>query len=85
MLLALIVAEPNFSFETLAFEAISAFGTVGLSLGITSLLSAAGKFIIILLMFFGRVGPLTIVFAISNRSQSSKSLIRYPEGKVIVG
>jgi trk system potassium uptake protein TrkH len=52
----------------LAFEVVSAFGTVGLSTGITSSLSTAGKLIVILTMFAGRVGPLTVALAVSGSS-----------------
>jgi len=52
---------------THAFEAVSAFGTVGLSMGITSHLSAAGKIVLIALMFIGRLGPLTFIFVLSRR------------------
>lgn len=85
LMLVLIVVEPGHSFEDLVFETFSAFGTVGLSLGITPYLTTAGKVVITVLMFFGRLGPLTIVLAISRSGQSKKQLIRYPEGKIIVG
>jgi trk system potassium uptake protein TrkH len=56
------------SFEALMFEAASALGTVGLSMGITSSLSELGKFIVVMLMFCGRVGPLTFGAALFLRS-----------------
>ncbi|MGX8797516.1 TrkH family potassium uptake protein [Fusibacter sp. JL298sf-3] len=84
MIFLMSIVEPAFSLEQIIFEVFSAFGTVGLSLGITPSLSALGKFLIISLMFFGRVGPLTIVLAISSRG-TRKPLIRYPEGRIIVG
>lgn len=71
-------------FKQLLFEAVSAFGTVGLSLGITPYLSSLGKFIIILLMFIGRIGPLTLALAIGVKEEPS-SLYTYPEGKILVG
>jgi len=81
----LIVFEPNRSLEALMFESLSAFGTVGLSLGITPSLSIMGKVILAIMMFFGRIGPLTIVFALSNRSNAAgRDLLRYPEGKIMV-
>lgn len=55
------IVDPDLSLKAVAFECISAFGTVGSSLNATPLLTYAGKVIIILLMFFGRVGVLTIV------------------------
>ena len=51
----------------LAFESFSAFGTVGLSTGITASLSVAGRLVVALAMFVGRLGPLTIVLAFSER------------------
>lgn len=54
------------------FEAVSAFGTVGLSMGVTSTLSAGGKLVLIALMFLGRLGPLTFIFALVSRSRAPK-------------
>ncbi|MCH4888652.1 Trk family potassium uptake protein [Acidaminobacter sp. JC074] len=79
----LTMTEKGADFITLLFEAISALGTVGLSLGYTSSLSALGQIIIIFTMFAGRVGALTIVFALAQ--SDNKALIRYPESKVSVG
>ena len=59
--LLLCIAEPHFTFMQLLFEVISAFGTVGLSTGITPHLSVIGKSIIILTMYVGRLGALTVV------------------------
>lgn len=82
----LTVAESSHTFEAILFESLSAFGTVGLSMGITPTLTLAGKIIITIMMFFGRLGPLTIVIALNKRASNSKrDLIRYPEGKIIVG
>lgn len=58
---ALSLAEPQFSFLQLLFESVSAFGTVGLSTGITPNLSVIGKLIIILTMFVGRLGAITVI------------------------
>lgn len=69
----------------IVFEAVSAFGTVGLSMGITTELTVVGRLMIMLTMFVGRVGPLTIAFAISEIQSSKESgKYRYPDGKVIV-
>ena len=59
--LVMCVLEPDYSFMQLLFECTSAFGTVGLSTGITPDLSVAGKLVIILTMFIGRLGTLTII------------------------
>lgn len=71
------------SFLKLLFEATSAFGTVGLTTGITPGLSTPGKILIILTMFAGRVGPLTLAFALGQRK--IKALYKNPEGKVMIG
>ncbi|MDA8228477.1 MAG: TrkH family potassium uptake protein [Desulfitobacterium hafniense] len=70
---------------TLLFETTSAFGTVGLSLGFTPNLSTIGRVAIIMTMFFGRVGPLTIAFAIAQKSKAKQVKIKYPDEKLIIG
>ena len=70
-------------FGALVFEAVSAFGTVGLSTGVTSSLSAAGQLVLIVLMFVGRVGPLTLVLAVGPRPPRGR--FRYAEENVMVG
>ncbi|MGX7329047.1 TrkH family potassium uptake protein [Enterococcus bulliens] len=69
----------------LAFEAISAFGTVGLTMGITADLSVVGKLIIISLMFIGRVGILTILYSLSRKTYQQEVKIKYPEESVLLG
>jgi trk system potassium uptake protein TrkH len=69
----------------LAFEAISAYGTVGLTLGITGTLTLAGKAIIILLMFIGRIGALTLVFAITSPTDLPPVKVEYPTESVTIG
>lgn len=86
MTFLLTVFEPTKSLESIIFESLSAFGTVGLSLGITPTLGFMGKVVLTIMMFFGRLGPLTIVLALSKKaSKSGRDLLRYPEGKIIVG
>jgi len=70
-------------FLTLLFETTSAFGTVGLSMGVTPKLTSMGRILIIITMFLGRVGPLTLAFALSR--SKLKSHLRYPEEKILVG
>ncbi|SFF34558.1 trk system potassium uptake protein TrkH [Paenibacillus algorifonticola] len=70
-------------FMEVLFEVTSAFGTVGLSMGMTPELSTLGKLIIILTMFIGRLGPLTLAFALSQKHSREK--FRYPEEKVLIG
>jgi potassium uptake TrkH family protein len=79
----LSVSEPDKNLVDLLFEEISAFGTVGLSTGITSSLSDAGKSIIILSMYIGRIGTLTLALAITKRIVYTK--YRYSEINVLVG
>ncbi len=65
------------------FELVSAFGTVGLSAGITSDLTTIGKIIIMITMFIGRIGPLTLALAIGQRRESIA--YEYPEEAVMIG
>lgn len=81
-LFVLTVTEPAGRFLDLAFESVSAFGTVGLSRGITAELSLPGQFAIILTMLLGRAGPLALGYFISARKPRG---LRYAEGQVLVG
>ena len=76
------VLEPEYSFMQLLFEVVSAFGTVGLSTGITPALSVAGKAVIILVMFTGRVGAFTLISMWVNRTEPRA---RYSEEEVSIG
>jgi len=67
------------------FEATSAFGTVGLSMGATPELSTPGRLITTLLMFVGRVGPLTFAAAIALSRPTSRGGFRYAYEDVVVG
>jgi trk system potassium uptake protein TrkH len=88
VLLLTIVESPkgaildNFFLQML-FEVTSAFGTVGLSTGITPTLSTAGKLIIIVTMFAGRIGPLTLALAVAL--QQERLAYKYPEEKIMIG
>jgi len=79
----LSVTASRRDFSSLVFEAVSAFGTVGLSMGATGSLSVAGKFIIIILMYIGRVGPLTFIYALSETR--NRKTLAYTEEKITVG
>ncbi len=68
--------------ERTLFEQVSAFGTVGLSTGLTPELSTAGKVWIVLNMFLGRLGPITIALSTVRADRSS---LQYPEGRVMIG
>jgi trk system potassium uptake protein TrkH len=80
--LFLLLLSEDAPIEMLAFEVVSALGTVGLSLGVTPNLSVTGKFVIIATMFIGRVGPLTLALALGRRSPSA---LAYPETRLMVG
>ncbi|HEX7126383.1 MAG TPA: potassium transporter TrkG, partial [Thermodesulfobacteriota bacterium] len=69
-------------FLDLLFEAVSAFGTVGLSTGVTPRLSDAGKIVIVAMMYLGRVGPLTLTLGLSR---PARGRFQYPEEPVVVG
>jgi trk system potassium uptake protein TrkH len=78
----ILMLTENFSFIQLLFETISAFGTVGLTMGITAKLSAFGKCIIMFVMFCGLIGPLTLVFSLAR---PAKQKIKYPPEDVFTG
>ena len=71
------------NFMDILFEIVSAFGTVGLSMGITPILSLPGKLIITALMFIGRLGPLTIGYAFLRPRKIAR--YRYAEERVMIG
>lgn len=73
----------NHPFINILFEVVSAFGTVGLSTGITPSLTTISKCWLIVTMLAGRVGPMTLALALALKE--SKRSVRYPEGKVIIG
>nr|WP_272507196.1 TrkH family potassium uptake protein [Clostridium aestuarii] len=79
----LSITEVGASLEYILYEATSAFGTVGLTLGLTPNLSAIGKIVVAITMYIGRVGALTLILALSNKKNGSA--IKYPDGKILVG
>lgn len=81
--LVMMVIESKQTLLALAFEVTSAFGTVGLSLGITPYLSSSGKMMISLVMFIGRIGPLTMLLALASRERTGK--IQFPEARIMIG
>lgn len=81
--LGVLLAVEAGEFAPVLFEAVSALGTVGLSLGITPLLPAAGKVAVILLMFLGRLGPLAVAYGLVRTRRGAE--IRYPETDLLVG
>ncbi|RED92050.1 TrkH family potassium uptake protein [Marinoscillum furvescens] len=74
--------QQPFTFMEVLFETVSAFGTVGLSLGITGDLSPAGKVIVSVLMYLGRLGPITLVLALKTQKQFH---LRYLKEDILVG
>ncbi|AFY72384.1 potassium uptake protein, TrkH family [Synechococcus sp. PCC 7502] len=79
----LLVTEPKIDFVKILFESVSAFGTVGLSTGITAQVSALGQIVLILTMYTGRVGVLLLIGAIFGDSR--RKLVKYPEETLLVG
>jgi trk system potassium uptake protein TrkH len=79
----LTITEHGKNFLLILFEVTSAFATVGLSMGLTPELSHMGKVLIIFTMFAGRVGPLTIAYAVTIRR--NPDAFRYPKGKIMIG
>lgn len=79
----LTITEPGESFINLLYEATSAFGTVGLTTGVTQRLSTVGKIVIMLTMYCGRVGPMTVALALLKNKK--KQTHKYPEGRILIG
>lgn len=81
----IVTFQSSFSFLDILYETVSAFGTVGLSLGATPLLNNFSKALIILTMFLGRVGPLSFAIALTLKQSRRTSDMVYPEAKILVG
>lgn len=79
----LFLSQPGINMKDAFFEVFSAFGTVGLSLGLTPKLNALGKFIIIVTMYVGRIGPLALLLAFSRRKSHGR--YEYVEESVMIG
>lgn len=79
----LLLTEKNATLLQIIFEITSAFGTCGMSLGITSDLSSPGKVIIMILMFVGRVGLISFLYSLGGKSEKPK--YHYPKERVIIG
>lgn len=78
----LMIIEPA-AFRDIFFEVISAFGTVGLSLGLTPQLSVTGKILLSFVMLIGRVGTLTLIFILGTEQKTQN--YKFPDGKFMVG
>ena len=84
--LFLLSISENKPFIDLVFEVFSAFATVGVTAGLTPLLTNIGKIIIIVLMYIGRIGPITMVLIFAKRYKQMKGKdIVYPESDVLIG
>ncbi|MGE7664186.1 TrkH family potassium uptake protein [Ureibacillus composti] len=79
----LLITEPQATLTQILFEITSAFGTCGMSLGITSDLSTAGKIVIMILMFIGRVGLISFLYTLGGKA--NKAIYRYPQERIIIG
>ncbi|MDX5474377.1 MAG: TrkH family potassium uptake protein [Bacillaceae bacterium] len=76
------ITEKNADFLLILFEVISAFGTVGLSMGLTGDLTSVGKGVIIFIMFLGKIGPLTLAYTLSKPRYAK---IKYPNQDILTG
>jgi trk/ktr system potassium uptake protein len=81
--LLVVEHESEDRFLPAVFEVASALGTVGLSVSFTTLLSTAGKIVIVTLMFLGRIGPISVFAALSRAER--KTLIEYPKEEILIG
>lgn len=78
----LLLSTQSFTFMQILFETVSAFGTVGLSMGITSELDPIGEILVSFLMYIGRVGPLSIALALGMRHSVT---MEFPTTRIVVG
>jgi trk system potassium uptake protein TrkH len=78
----LTLTEPDLAFLDLLFDTVSAFGTVGYSTGIVPEMSVAGKAILMIVMFIGRLGPLTLALALAPQEQT---VYRFVQERVTIG
>ncbi|MDD2296020.1 MAG: potassium transporter TrkG, partial [Eubacteriales bacterium] len=81
----LLLIDNQVTFLEALYEAISAFANVGLSTGITPELSALSKYVLILTMLVGRIGPFTAMVAFTAKRKNQTQPYRYPEGKITTG
>ena len=86
MILSVTETFPSTSgIEYIAFEVFSAFGTVGLTMGLTPDLSVVGKLVIISLMYIGRVGVMTVIFSLLVKANKAEPNYKLPEESVMIG
>lgn len=82
---AMSIFDPNAEFLNLMYEASSAIGTVGLSANLTASLSCASHVVLMLLMYIGRIGPLTMALVFAGRTNKSDKFRELPEKKIMLG
>ena len=85
MMTIIIIDVEKIDFVNVLYEVTSAFGTVGLSTGITPYLHNISKLLLVFTMFLGRVGPLTFAIAVAMKANKTSRNSVYPEGKIMVG
>lgn len=81
----LLFATDGLEFKDTVYEVMSAMGTVGLTRGITSGLSVAGKLVIIVVMYIGRIGPVTLALALAMKRKGKEQSISLPEERILIG
>jgi len=84
-MITLLSAATGGDFLDVSYEIVSALGTVGLTRGFTSGLNLAGKIIVIISMYLGRIGPITLASAVTVRSREANALVERPEKRIIIG
>lgn len=82
---ALSLMQPGADILDIAYECFSAMGTVGISAVGTPSLKLASKLLILMTMYFGRVGPLTMALLLARKQAAREELYRYPEGRLMIG
>ena len=81
----ILSASTSFAMQDVVYEVVSAISTVGLTLGITPMLPWFAKLLVMLLMYFGRVGVLTITYAVMENLHGQKAHITYPDANMLIG
>ena len=84
--ISVLEQDRGFAMIDLLFETMSAFSTTGLSSASTPSLTRASQWLLMPLMYLGRVGPLTLAFALASRGEQHPAVrVRYPEEKIMIG
>ena len=85
IMIMLLSAVTGGEFLDVVYEVVSALGTVGLTRGFTGSLTLAGKIVVIVSMYLGRIGPITLVTAVTARSREANTSIERPERRILIG